>query len=674
MVPPMSWIAVLLSVWTVLSAVGCSLMNAPATHVRLPALFADHMVLQRDTPIAVWGWGSPGGTVSVGIAGRRKEAIVEPDGTWRVSLAPLAAGGPYELSVVGADILSIEDVMVGEVWLASGQSNMEWPVERASNAAVEIEAADHPGVRLFKVERAFDVVPRRDAKAKGWMPVTPETVPGFSAVAYYFGRALRHHMSVPIGLIQSVWGGTPAEAWTSAAALAEFPDFRDAVESLEGDSDVTANKREALVSAYERRFAAWLESLTAMDAGYEHGQPRWATADYDATSWPTMRLPGAWEAAGLPDYDGVVWFRQAFELPAAWAGQELTLHLGEIDDIDTSWVNGVKIGATTHHRAKRAYRIPMVILKPGRNVIAVRVLDLGGRGGFWGHAEEIYLTPSHATDERARLSLAGVWAYRPALDLRRSPARRSRPQGPQTHPTVLFNAMIAPLVPYAVRGVIWYQGESNTRRAHQYRSLFPAMIEDWRRHWKLGDFPFLFVQLANFLPRQKDPVEHDTWPELREAQSTALSLPGTAMVVTIDIGEADTVHPRNKQDVGERLALAARRLAYGEDVFASGPMYRDMSIERTAIRLRFDQTGSGLIARGGKLAGFAIAGEDRKFLWAAARIEGDSIVVSNPEVGDPVAVRYAWANNPIISLYNAQGLPASPFRTDDWPVRTAGPK
>lgn len=633
--------------------------STPAADLQLPPLFTDHMVLQRDTPITVWGWATPDGTISVTLDGQQATTRVNADSTWRLTLPPMPAGGPHTLTIAGAETVTLTDVLVGEVWVASGQSNMEWPLQTANDAEAEIQAAAYPDIRLFKVNLTVAYAPQTHVGAEGWAAVTPETVPDFSAVAYFFGRRLHEDLDIPIGLIETAWGGTPAEAWTSGPALnAALPDFAEDVAALTaaaGNPPMT----------FEEQRAAWLQALKDRDRGYQQDQPAWAAPDFDDADWPAMDAPQLWENADLPGYDGVVWFRKTFDLPPAWQGRDLELHLAMIDDIDTTWVNGVQVGHTAQYNTPRAYTLPAALVKPGRNVIAVRVLDTGGGGGLWGEADDLYLAGNGV-----RQSLAGSWAYQPGIAPDAGLPRP--PQALQNRPTTLYNAMIAPLIPYTIRGAIWYQGESNAGRAYQYRTLFPTMIQDWRTRWGLGDFPFFFVQLANFMTPQQNPSEAETWPELREAQTMTLRLPNTAQAVIIDIGEADDIHPRNKQDVGTRLALAALHLTYERDVVYSGPAYREMTREGNTIRLHFDHVGSGLVARGDALKGFALAGADSQFVWADARIDGETVVVSSPAVADPVAARYAWANNPVISLYNQEGLPASPFRTDDWPGVTEG--
>lgn len=650
----------------------CYLLSAceappPATSIEVPALFSDNMVLQRDAVNYVWGTAAPEGLVKVLFKDQVAEVVVDSAGMWRTYLAPESAGGPFELHVIGQDTLTFENVLIGEVWLASGQSNMEWPLRSTDHAEADIAAANYPEIRLFTVRKTTAAAPQRTIPSDGWHVTTPEHIASFSAVAYHFGRHLHEQLNVPIGLIHSSWGGTVAEAWTSAEALKAIPDFKTAVEAVQARAASHGNEH----TSYEERVQSWLQAIEQNDAGYENGQPVWAKADHDDAAWPTMMVPQLWEDDALPGYDGIVWFRKTFDAPATWQGQDLELNLAQIDDVDVTWFNGIEVGQTGTYNQLRSYTVPAQSVKPGRNVITVRVLDTGGGGGIWGEASKMSIAP--ASNPRAAKTLAGAWRYKPAIDLEQAPALPPRPAGEQNTPTMLYNAMIHPLIPYRINGAIWYQGESNAGRAYQYRTLFPALIQDWRNQWDSG-IDFYFVQLANFMKIQDDPVEQETWPELREAQTMALELSHTGMAVTIDIGEADDIHPRNKRDVGHRLAVAALHTSYrNTDVIPSGPLYKDMAINDGAIHLSFDHIGSGLTTRNdAELQGFAIAGEDQIFQWADAIIEGDKVIVSHPDITAPVAVRYGWANNPIVSLYNKEGLPASPFRTDDWPGVTEG--
>jgi sialate O-acetylesterase len=411
------------------------------------------------------------------------------------------------------------------------------------------------------------------------------------------------------------------------------------------------------------RQAAWYR---ANDAGTSATIP-WQSTLLDDSGWATMALPAAWEEAGLPGFDGVVWFRKEVELPASAVGKPMTLSLGTIDDQDATFVNGVPVGAMDTWNAMRSYAVPAGVARAGRNVIAVRVLDTSGAGGLTGKPEALTLQ----VEDGPAIPLAGPWRYKATADLTKAPPFPMSLGANPNLPTVLYNGMIAPVLPYAIKGSIWYQGESNAGRAWQYRTLLPTMIADWRQRFESGDFPFLIVSLANFMERKPEPSDSQ-WAELREAQAyTVQTVPKTGLAISVDIGDPVDIHPKNKQDVGHRLALAARKIAYGEKgLVASGPVFRGMAVEGNAIRLRFDNVGGGLVAKDGKLAGFAIAGADRKFVWAEARIDGDTIVVSSPAVPNPVAVRYAWADNPDATLFNKAGLPAVPFRTDDWPLTT----
>ncbi len=653
------------SVFMMLLALACSTAGA---QTKLPVIFSDHMVLQQKMKIPVWGTSVPGRTVSVQFHQQRKTTRVDAQGHWRVILNPVPAGGPYELVVWSSDTLRFRNVMVGEVWLCSGQSNMEMPLvstwAKVNNFQAEVAAAHHPNLRLLIIKRARSTRPRTSADTEGWKVCDSTTVRNFSATAYFFGRHLQQKLGVPVGLIQSAWGGTVVEAWTSGASLKTVPDIRGFVERLENTAPDSIFDQ----ALYEQHLQAWQAEIAALDRKYAGNGPAWSEAQLDDRSWPEMSLPTAWEHAGMPEVDGLVWFRKHLDLPETAAGQKLRLHLGPIDDFDWTFFNGREIGRTSVFNAPRHYEVPAELVQAGDNVIAVRVLDTGGNGGFYGKPEQLYVEGS----DSLRVALTGVWRYQIGLRLQEIPLPPPSPQTPN-RPSVLYNAMIAPLIPYAIRGVIWYQGESNAPRAYQYRTLFPLLIRDWRQQWRQGNFPFLFVQLANFRPVNQEPVESD-WAELREAQTLALAEPNTGMAVTIDIGDANDIHPGNKQEVGHRLALQARRLAYREKLVFSGPLYKGMKIENNRIRLFFTHTGGGLrAAGGGELRGFAIAGADRKFVWAHAAIDGQTVIVSHPQVPQPVAVRYAWSINPACNLINREGLPASPFRTDAWPgvTRTA---
>ena len=649
---------------------------APQAKPFVSALFSDNMVLQRGLKAPVWGWTTPGQKVRVDLKGtiaqdgakRKKPRNIAlstsvragKDGKWMAYFKPLEAGGPYILTIDGPQKATFNNVMIGDVWLCSGQSNMGFNLSSANNGAQEIAQSDHPNLRLFTVPNETSNEARENLTGSGgWQVSNPQTVPGFSAVAYFFGRDLQRELNVPIGLIHSSWGGTIAEAWTSANALKTLPDFKTRVLQMEADN----LKNRSLPPGLNAETEAW---WAKNDVGSVNDG--WAKQDSNDGDWKTMALPANWENAGLPDFDGIVWFRKEIDLPQNWNGKAATLHLGPIDDRDTTWVNGVRVGGLDSYAAPRDYDIPAGVLKTGRNVIAVRVYDGGYGGGIYGATQNMKLE-----SDAGELSLAGDWKYRASTELKNlSPMPAAMSSDPNV-PTVLYNAMIAPLVPYGIKGAIWYQGESNAGRAYQYRSLLPTMIGDWRAQWKEGDFPFNIVQLANFTPQLQTPSDSD-WAELREAQRmTAQNVPNVGLASAIDIGDANDIHPRNKQDVGHRLALTALAKTYGQKIEYSGPDYRSMKIEGDKIRLNFTHA-QGLKATEGDIQGFAIAGADKKWVWADAKIDGDSVLVSSPQVRVPVAVRYAWANNPNANLTNAAGLPAVPFRTDDWPGITVNNK
>ena len=533
---------------------------------------------------------------------------------------------------------------------------------RETRAEAEIAAAHYPQMRLFIVPTAVASEPVADIEA-AWAVCSPETVGAFSAVGYYYGRELHRRLGVPIGLVHTAWGGTVAEAWTSRGALLAVPDLATLVTEFERDN----HDLDAALAAYEERRRAWAPLFAPEDEVNEGLRRGWAAPGTGADGWGTMPLPCTWQAAGL-DYSGVFWFRKEVDLPAAWSGRTLTLSLGAIDKGDITYVNGVRVGGLSHldredsWNTRRVYTVPGELARAGRNTIAVRAYSHVYAGGLWGPAHAMNLRLPGAPDA-APISLAGDWRY--SVERNMGPALP--PPGPENPnwPAALFNAMIAPLLPYAIRGAIWYQGESNADRAFQYRSLFPTMIRDWRRAWAQGDFPFYFVQLANYFSGG-DSSRGSAWAELREAQAMTLALPNTGMAVITDVGEALDIHPADKQTVGHRLALNALAQTYGQgEVEFSGPRYRGRTIEGSAIRLAFDHA-AGLTARG-LLDGFTIAGGDGSFAPAQARIDGETVVVSSPAVPVPVAVRYAWSDNPPCTLYNAAGLPASPFRTDECP-------
>ncbi len=620
--------------------------------VILNQLFQDHAVLQQAVPVPVWGVADPGEKVTVEFAGQSVATVAAADGKWLIRLASLSTGDPRPLTVTGKNKIVLQDILVGEVWVCSGQSNMERQLGlRAGQPPItgweaEVAAANYPAIRHFGVAQAKATAPQQTVKGS-WAVCTSETVKDFTAVGYFFGRDLHVARGVPIGLIHASWGGTPAEAWTSEATLRKLPEFTEplaALKKLAADPDLARRETQA-------KQDAWYQKV---DPGSKPSAV-WSAVHLGMTDWRTMALPTHWESAGYPDFDGILWLRRTFDLPDEWDGGDAELHLGAVDDVDTTWVNGVSVGATMGWETPRVYRVPGALLKRGANVIAMRVLDTGGGGGLYGGKDTLRLIYS-AGGKAESLSLAGTWRCKPGVALSDSGWPPTDFSQSPSSPTVLYNAMIAPLLPYALRGVIWYQGEANVGRERQYRALFPAMIADWRQAWGLGDFPFLFVQIAPYKTMS---------PEIREAQVLSWQrTKNTAMAVTIDCGDANDIHPANKKPVGARLALAARALAYGEKLEYSGPVYESLQVKGAEAILNFTHLGGGLVAKDGALKGFTIAGADKVFRLAQAEIRGDTVLVSATGVNQPVAVRYGWANVPEGNLFNQAGLPASPFRTN----------
>jgi sialate O-acetylesterase len=638
--------------WKIL-AILLLLSHLSGAQVVLPPFFNCNMVLQQGIPIPVWGWASPGEKVSVTFNNKTVTTITGKDGKWRVTLDAMNYGGPYSMVVKGKNLRTIENILIGEVWVCSGQSNMEFNLSSANHAEAEIAASDYPEIRLFTVNKRIGQNPMENLDEGEWWQCSPISTPKFSAVAYFFGRALYLKLKVPIGLINTSWGGTVAETWTSPEMIAKNPDFAPMLENLK-----KVDLKEYAKSV-EKELRDRLGETATTDQGTRDNQPIWAAPEFDDQSWKTMPLPGYIEKNGLQGVDGIIWFRKSVELDAAQAGKSATLDLSKINDSDVTYVNGVKVGSTELKAdAKRSYVIPEGILKAGKNSITVRVEDIGGNGGLYGDAAEMRILASGKS-----IPLAGDWKYKIGV------LKINTTLGPNSYPTLLYNGMINPLVPYGIKGAIWYQGEGNAGRAFQYRRVFSDMIKDWRNQWDQGDFPFLFVQLANFMPADSLPTE-SPWAELREAQTMTLSLPKTGMASAIDVGDALDIHPKDKQTVGKRLALSALNIAYHQNVENMGPVYRDMKLIGNMLEITYDHVGKGLKAKDkyGYVKGFAVAGSDHKFYWAKAIITGtNTITVSSPEVTTPVAVRYGWANNPDdVNLYNSEGLPADPFRSDKW--------
>jgi len=643
--------------------IGCQVTGRLSAKVVLPVIFSDNMVLQQKTQAPVWGTCKANYKVMVQPSWNNKtyETVSDQSGSWKVKVETPEAGGPFKLKVSAEETIIFNNVMIGEVWLCSGQSNMEMPLAgwgKVANYETEIAASDHPNIRLFQVEKTSALTPVSGLKVMGgsWLVCSPKSIPEFSATAYFFAKNLSERLNgIPIGLIHTSWGGTPAEAWTSETSLALLPDFNEYISELKKVPTDLAEQRNYLNNQQD----AWKAQLVNKDRGYLKENALWAQSDFNDADWKNMVIPQLWEEQMLKDFDGVVWLRKHVDLPAALKGKDIVLNLGTVDDNDLTFFNGQQIGSTEGYDRNRNYTIPGSLVKEGINVITVRIFDSGGGGGFYGDPKNVFISRGDM-----KIQLSGNWKFSVGLNMKELIAPKILPN--QVQPTTLFNAMIHPLIPYAIRGAIWYQGEANVERAKQYNLLFPLMIHDWRKAWN-ADFPFYFVQLANYLKRSEKP-ESSQWAELREAQQNAMSLTNTGMAVTIDIGEGENIHPKNKQEVGRRLALIASDKTYGQSVISNGPVYDSFHIDGSKITLTFKSSVSGLRIKDGKkkLSGFAIAGVDKVFYWAEADIDGDKVIVSSPDVEFPVAVRYGWSNNPDCNLYNADNLPASPFRTDTW--------
>jgi sialate O-acetylesterase len=633
-------------------------------------IFGDNMVLQRGKPDTIWGWSDPGDTVRVQIGENRATGTAGPDGRWQLKVQPPAPGGPYTVKITGHQSLELHNVLVGDVWLCGGQSNMGLPLRFTKNADEEIKAANYPEMRFFTVEGrpAYHHV---DVIEGDWRVVSPETASWVSAVGYYFARKIQQEIHVPIGLVVDAVGGSPAEAWASEAALRPLHDFDIPLAELDRLESENAPE-------YGNYVMHWYDQ-------YDIGQKdNWAAPDLDDSNWKSVPVPGGFAELGVPDTPGLVWFRKEITLPNPLPKPDASqsnlapgpfprggnmLSLGEIERMDTAYINGIEVGGSAWVENPRRYFIRDGILKPGRNVIAIRILKTKPDGGFLSKPEDIHLT----LGDQTIIPLAGQWKAKLSVDASPPHPLPIAYENWPVMPTVLYEGMLAPIAPISISGAIWYQGEQNSPRGYQYRKILPVLIADWRSHFGQGDFPFYIVSLPAFTKRSPIPLDGDDWTETRESQAiTAATVPNSCLAVTIDTGDPDNIHAKDKQPVGDRLALCALAKYYGKHVVYSGPTLKSVERLPGSIRLHFAHADGGLAVKGDKLEEFSIAGDDRKWFWAAARIQGDTIVVSSPSVPNPTQVRYAWQSNPAATLFNGAGLPAAPFRTDTWPGETEG--
>jgi sialate O-acetylesterase len=613
-------------------------------------IFGDSMVLQRGKVNTIWGWSEPGDKVQVEVGGKHASGVAGADRRWEVKIHPPHVGGPYTISIKGHQTVELHNVLVGDVWLCGGQSNMEVSLRVVRNADEEIKAANFPEIRFYSV--AQHAAYHHVAVPEGtWKVVSPETADRVSAVAYYFARKVQQEIHVPIGLVVDAVGGTPAEAWTSADALRPLKDFDVPLAELE--KQTAANGPE-----YGNYVMHWYDQY---DVGLKGN---WSAEDFDDSSWKAVDIPGGFAELGVPETPALVWFRREITLPETIPPGRTLIFLGSIERMDTVYINGKQVGASAWVENPRVYFIRDGVLKPGKNVIAIRVLKTKPQGGFLGKPEDLHLMLADKTS----IPLAGQWKGQLSLDARPPQPLPIGYQNWPVMPSVLYEGMLAPIAPLSITGALWYQGEENSDRGFQYRKIMPVMIADWRKLFAQGDFPFYIVSLPAFHKRSDTPID-DTWAETRESQAlAAASVRNSCLAVTIDTGDPDNIHPKDKLPVGERLAFCALAKQYGKKkVVYAGPTLASVDRLPGSIRLKFTHTHGGLVVKGDKLGEFAIAGEDHKWYWADAHIEGNTVVVSSSSVPNPKEVRYAWQGNPAAMLFNGAGLPAAPFRTDTWP-------
>lgn len=644
-----TFLAALLAIFSITEA---------GAQVRLPQLVSDGMVLQRDAPLKIWGWAAPAEKINLTFNGKTYKTTASDDGKWDVTMKALKAGGPYTMNISASNRIQLKDILIGDVWFCSGQSNMALQMERVKEKfADEVANVNYPQIRNFFIPTISDVSKVHEDLPPGkWTPALPGQILGFGAVSYFFAKDIHNKYKVPIGIINSSVGGTPIQAWTSEEGLKQIPQYASRVEQLK-DSNFVNN----LVQQTASRNLAVAAQFKPDDQGLK-GEKPWYDPSYVPENWHAFWLPGYWEDQGIRGLKGVVWFRKEITLPETVSGKAGKLMMGAMVDADETYVNGKQVGNVTYKYPPRRYEIPAGVLKAGKNIIVIRLTNTTDKGGF---------VPDKSYDllvDGQKIDLRGDWQYKVGQVFTLSKNIPAAPNfSAQNEPTGLYKPMVAPVLPYAIKGVLWYQGETNSHKPEEYEQLLKSLIADWRSKWGKPNLPFIYAQLPNFMEVDYAPAESN-WAVLREGQRRTLAVPNTAMAVGIDAGEWNDIHPLDKQTIGKRMALAAQKIAYGDaNVVASGPMFESAKVEGDKIRIRFTSTGGGLIAKGDKeLRHFAIAGADKKFVWGTAVIEGNEVVVSSKQVSQPLYVRYAWADNPdFANLYNKEGLPASPFKTDE---------
>jgi len=619
--------------------------------IRLPKHISGGMVIQRNANVIIRGWADPGEKIKLRFKGKNYSSTTDSDGQWSITLSPSKAGGPFTMEIKGKeDAITIDDILIGDVWVCSGQSNMVHYLGRHQDRYKdEIANANYPEIRQFLVSTNPQLTgPAEDVSQGDWKEANSENVLQFSVVAYFFAKKLYDKYRVPIGLINSSVGGTPIEAWTSEEGLKNFPHFKETIEQNKDTSYVNEINQNARLKRRE------LNSKQPEDKGLVSSTP-WYDPEYEIKNWDRMNIPGYWEDQGIRDLNGSVWFRRTFEIPAHMTGRPGRIYMGRIVDADHIYINGELVGNITYQYPQRRYDFDADILKTGKNTIVIRVQNYAGKGGF------VPDKPYYLATDTDTLDLKGYWQYKVgAVYVPQEEVITGISE--QNQPSALYNGMIAPFTDFPITGWIWYQGESNAGRPHEYEKLMPAIIHDWRNQWGNPTLPFIYAQLPNFMEVNYLP-EDTNWANLREAQRKALKVPHTAMIVTLNLGEWNDIHPGNKKPIGDRMALAAQKLAYGEDVVYSGPLYSSFTVHKNKVVLHFEHIGSGLISNDGEpLRWFAIAGEDQNFMWAHAEIQDNQVIVWHEDIKNPKFIRYAWADNPDkVNLFNLEGLPASPF-------------
>ena len=614
--------------------------------VKLPEIVSTGMVLQREEPINIWGWAAPNEKVTVRFNNKKYKTTTAKEGVWKITLSPSKAGGPYSMEIEGSNKITLNDIMVGEVWLCAGQSNMVHQM-RLHNVlyAEEIANASYNEIRQFFVPNTVNLSePQTKLPKSSWKKAINPDINEFSAVAYFFAKELYEKYKVPIGIINSSWGGTPIEAWISEKGFKEFPNVLE-----------TINKNKDTLYISRQNALPQPQTSLSEDKGLEE---KWFDTSYKPKGWRNIAIPGYWEDQGIKELDGTVWYRQEIDIPEAMTRKEAMVFLGRIVDADVLYINGKRIGNTTYMYPQRRYPVADDVLKPGKNLFVVQVTNNFGKGGF------VPDKPYYVVAGKDTIDLAGYWQYK--VGKVNTPSNKNYNKITLHYqPAALYNAMISPLTNYTIKGFVWYQGESNTGNAHEYSKLQAALIADWRTKWN-KQLPFLYVQLPGFMDYNYLPSESQ-WALFREQQAKSLSIPKTAMAVAIDLGEWNDIHPDRKKEVGERLALAAEKTAYNEYVISSGPSYKSSEIQGNKIIVSFNNIGSGLSTTDGEAPSeFAIAGTDKNFVWARTKIDGNTVILWNENIEKPLYIRYAWADNPVNpNLINKENLPAVPFRTDD---------